>query len=114
MIIAEFSKNVAKLKGHAGYAEIGKDIVCAAATGIWYALSTKLEKEEIKGNIKTSKEELSGYLNIQIRWIKTGKEDMVKEVLDTAICGLQRISVQYPENLIVKSAEGGLYSETNY
>lgn len=50
MIEAEFKQKgncfSVKLTGHAGAAPKGKDIVCAAVSGIVYALSAMLEKTE--------------------------------------------------------------------
>lgn len=102
MIKATINTNRIKLEGHAGYAEAGKDIVCAAVTGIWYALRTKLEKEQEKGNLKLEKEELPGYLDIRIEQVAVSNEKMVDEVIDTALCGFEEIAEYYPENLFVK------------
>ena len=42
MIVADFSKSAKgfrmRIKGHAGYDEEGRDIVCAAASSLVYAL----------------------------------------------------------------------------
>lgn len=49
MIRATFSGTTLSLQGHAGAAAFGQDLICAAVTGLVYALAqrlTELEKEE--------------------------------------------------------------------
>ncbi len=43
MIRARFTENRLTLLGHAGYAEKGQDVVCAAASALVYALAGSLE-----------------------------------------------------------------------
>ena len=40
-----------RLKGHAGYAEIGKDIVCASATILAYTVAQFVTEAEHKGDL---------------------------------------------------------------
>lgn len=46
MIRARFTGNRLTLLGHAGYAERGRDIVCAAASALVYALIGALEDQD--------------------------------------------------------------------
>lgn len=46
MINICISKNKVTIKGHSGYAEVGKDIVCAGVSALFYAFSGYLEKKE--------------------------------------------------------------------
>ena len=101
-------ENVIQIKGHAGYAERGKDIVCAAVSGIWYALVGKMERESRKRNLTYTYLEKDGEVCIEVTWVKHSKEICVWEAFDTVLCGMELIAAQYPENLSIKNAGGGL------
>ncbi|MEE1047773.1 MAG: ribosomal-processing cysteine protease Prp [Clostridia bacterium] len=46
MIKVYIGKGVVEIKGHSGYAEMGKDIVCAGVSALFYAFSGYLEEKE--------------------------------------------------------------------
>ena len=46
MIKVYIGKGEVEIKGHSGYAEIGKDIVCAGVSALFYAFSGYLEAKE--------------------------------------------------------------------
>lgn len=58
MIVAKFSMDEAKkkaslrLSGHAGYSDIGTDIVCASASILAYTLAQMLKGNEARGQCK--------------------------------------------------------------
>lgn len=59
MITATFTEHEKKLslrlEGHAGYAEIGKDIVCASASILAYTLASVVESiDDVVSSIKLS------------------------------------------------------------
>ena len=45
-----------RLEGHAGYAEHGKDIVCASASILAYTVAQYVEYEDKQGNLKAPAE----------------------------------------------------------
>lgn len=45
MIKVYIGKGVVEIKGHSGYAEMGKDIVCAGVSALFYAFSGYLEQK---------------------------------------------------------------------
>ena len=45
-----------RLKGHAGYAEHGKDIVCASASSLAYTVAQYVKYEDSEGNLKAPSE----------------------------------------------------------
>ena len=50
--MATEGKNLAlKVEGHAGYAEIGKDIVCASASILAYTMAQCVRDAEMEGNL---------------------------------------------------------------
>ncbi len=60
MIKVTFTENPEKLslrlEGHAGYAEHGKDIVCASASILAYTVAQYVEYEDNQGNLKAPAE----------------------------------------------------------
>ena len=58
MIVARFSMDeekrsiTLKVKGHAGQAEKGKDIICASATILAYTVAQNLEGAKVRGLLK--------------------------------------------------------------
>lgn len=99
MIIATFEKNDDKfssysLSGHAGFAEPGKDIVCAAVSALYTtttnALTDYVELTELK--------KLYGENGIYIQTYSDVTEALIKSFYD----GLIEIEKQYPENVKVE------------
>ena len=96
MINADFTKKDGRvrliLSGHAGYAHDGSDIVCAAVSGLFYALVGYLMNLKNEGLI--------------IRSIASGRGDVEcslegEEAMKLACIGLVQIALQYPAHLSV-------------
>ena len=96
MITASFTRNETGLRlalsGHAIYCESGDDIVCAAVSGIFYALCGYLANTHKEGLI--------------IHSIRPGCGDVEcdasgEEAMRFACIGLLQIALTYPENLAV-------------
>ena len=85
------------IDGHAGYAEHGKDIVCAACSGITYALLAFLEQysEEVADIAGPVVE--SGRFYITCR----GTEN-IATAFHMAVLGLRKISFQYPDYVTIQ------------
>lgn len=66
------------VKGHSGYAEKGKDIVCAGVSTLVYMLVNSCDCEVYGDSIKVYDD---------------------PRVFDAVICGLKKISENYPKNL---------------
>lgn len=45
-----------RIEGHAGYAEVGKDVVCASASILAYTLAQYVKYEDEQGNLKAPAE----------------------------------------------------------
>ena len=96
MIKADFTKKNGRIRmtlsGHAGYSEDGKDVVCAAVSGLFYALVGYLMNLKSEGLIIYS--------------IDSGKGDVEcssdgEEAMKLACIGLVQIALQYPRHLTV-------------
>ncbi|ADL07530.1 ribosomal-processing cysteine protease Prp [Thermosediminibacter oceani] len=94
------------IRGHAGYAEYGKDIVCAAVSAL--AETAVLGIEEVAGvNVSPVKRE--GYFHLTIP--EDESEDKLARVgiiLDTIVIGLKDIAKTYPSHIKVETKRGGV------
>ena len=97
MIVADFSKNKngfhVLIEGHANYGEAGKDIICAATSGIVYALCGYLLNFK-KGSFR-------------INYMERGRLDIecsadCEDYLQLACLGIYQIALEYPDNICVK------------
>lgn len=91
------------IDGHAGYAEHGKDIVCAACSGITYALLAFLEyySEEVS--------DVPGLIVESGRFYVACKgTDRIATAFHMALLGLRKIGSQYPDHVsITYSGQAG-------
>ncbi len=82
------------VSGHAGYGDGGADIVCAAVSGIFYALAGYLANSEFKANIRAAR---SGFADIEC---SRGGEEAMKQ----ACIGLLQIQLSYPGTVNVSNS----------
>ena len=87
------------VSGHAGYAEKGKDIVCAGVSALTRALQEYIEKTvELWDAQFISKSIRDGFMSFSIEGIKD--DSLYSNVLNTVfmcILGLEAIEEQYPD-----------------
>ncbi len=81
--------------GHAGWADDGRDVVCAAVSAIlqsaWLGLS-EVAKVEITGARD------HGFL--ELTWPKASRDDAsVSAIVSTAALSIERIALQYPSHV---------------
>ena len=92
MIIIQHSKNQIKLIGHAEYAPIGKDIVCAAVSALLQTFIEsvdKLTEDKIKCDISAGKAVIE-YEN---------PSERMKLLIDSFFVGVRMIAEEYPQNV---------------
>lgn len=95
MIRIEVKKKEITVKGHAGFADAGKDIVCASVSSIIYTTVNgifNIDKSAIKF------EEDSKLLKISLMHPST----VVTILLDNMVGLLEELENQYPENIKIK------------
>ncbi len=85
--------------GHAGWAEDGKDIVCAAVSAIlqaaWLGLS-EVAHVEVAGTRKKTQSEAV----LELAWPQGSRDDAgVKAIVTTAALSIERIAAQYPDHV---------------
>jgi len=96
-ILRDSKGNIYKfnIKGHAGFDEYGKDIICAAVSAI--SQTAVLGIEALK-TVKIKKKIESGDLQIDIIDKGLPEDDIqLKAILETMVLGLKDIEADYPE-----------------
>ncbi len=86
-----------KITGHAGYADQGKDIVCASASSI--ILSSVNLAIEFNKDVKYTDD-----LN-KIEIINNTNDENVKKVFSNMITCLEDLERQYPDNIKISKGE---------
>lgn len=114
MIIAKIYKDKMSyirrysIKGHAGYADYGKDIVCAAMSIL--AQTTLLSLVEVCGldenTIKYSIDEKSGFIDVELpKDIEISILEKTQILLESLIVGINSIVESYPEYVTLENGE---------
>ena len=99
MIKVVYNKDFKNLKitGHAGYADKGKDIVCASASSI--ILSSINLAIEFNKDVKYTDD-----LN-KIEIINNTDDENVTKVFSNMILSLEELERQYPDNIKISKGE---------
>lgn len=96
------------LCGHAGYADKGKDIVCASATILAYTAAENLRRMYLSGRLKKPPNIRMREGDIFIQCIPEEDEIQMTDDVFRIICaGYELLARDYPEFVAVKSAETG-------
>ncbi|MGL4308419.1 MAG: ribosomal-processing cysteine protease Prp [Cetobacterium sp.] len=87
-----------KATGHAEYADIGEDIVCAAlSTTLQFPLAGLQEVLDMTPRFEINSD---GYLEVDLRGMDlSSKEKEVNTLLDSMLIMLRELSKGYPNNL---------------
>ena len=88
------------VSGHAGYAEKGKDIVCAGISSIVSALHGYIENYPDCVSYSSFSDEDGGFMDITAEF-PAKAESAVKAAFDMALIGLLQIEMSYPNNVTV-------------
>ena len=86
-----------KITGHAGYADKGKDIVCASASSI--ILSSINLAIEFNSEVKYTDD-----LN-KIEIINNTNDENVQKVFSNMILSLEELERQYPDNIKISKGD---------
>lgn len=110
MIHIEFAKGengksmILTLRGHAGYAEKGKDIVCASATILAYTVAQVVTDLYSRGKLKKKPTIRLDPGNICVVCKpKRGAYYQVQTAYDVAKAGYALLAESYPENVRIQS-----------
>ena len=93
-------------KKHSGFAESGKDIVCAGISCITQTAVLGLENVA-KVDCNTQIDPQKGYLSVQIAQndINSAKFESAQIILRSMLCGLEDLQEQYPKYLKLEESE---------
>lgn len=107
MIKVQYSQKQHKLriKGHAGFAQKGEDIICAAASMIFYNLAQVLMEYNREKTMTKPVEMKYGDVSVIRAYPKTGIEPWVDHDFYYALTGFRLLANQYPEHVDVVITE---------
>lgn len=92
LIVVKIRENRLTIEGHAGYAEPGKDIVCAGVTALTQTLIKSIEdltEDKIEYDISP------GRADIKFRNLS----EKAKALVDSFFVGIRLIADEFPENI---------------
>ena len=92
MIIVEKSPNSIRVKGHAGYAEMGKDIVCA---GVSVLVQTLIQSLEDLTDTKFEYEMAAGVADIKFEHLSS----RARLLVSAFFIGVELIATEYPHHV---------------
>lgn len=91
-----------ELKGHAGYAKYGKDIVCSAISAIASTALLGLIRVSSQ-NVEYTRDDTSGYLTFEVPTGNTSEELIKQEaILETMLLGLRDLEQGYQSFINLK------------
>ena len=93
--------NKLSIKGHAGYADSGQDIVCAGASAVAQTCVIGLKKVAGVDPLVTLK---NGFFALALpEGISAKSADRALCILETAYLGLKDMALSYPSNIRVRT-----------
>jgi len=97
MITVIKRKHCITVKGHAGYAESGRDIVCAAVSALTYNLQESINRltDDTVGFCYAPGEAVISFGDISAE---------TKLLIDSFIVGIEMLSYNYPDNVRIDQA----------
>jgi len=95
MITISRKQNQITIEGHANYAPMGQDIVCASVSALFITLMNSI------AILTDSEAKLDGDSNTRILNIK-GIDDSTKLLVDSFFIGIRGISEEYPDYVEIK------------
>ena len=91
-----------EIKGHAGYAEYGKDIVCAGASTICSMLLIAADDAKAHGEIKVKTDKrCHGMVKLCYRYEKANSR--VRYIAELVIEVYRMLAEEYPDNIEIES-----------
>lgn len=88
-----------RLEGHAGYAEEGKDIVCASASILAYTLASLIESHGIKSTTNLE----GGDATIECECTDHPMMDVIRDAFNFALWGYTLLEQNYPQYVRVNT-----------
>lgn len=94
------------VSGHAGYAERGKDIVCAGVSALVYTLIARANRYASVNLADVSiEDDPDGGMSIEI-YADDAVHTAAREMFSTVRCGLKALADKYPQYVCVREKGG--------
>lgn len=102
MTEAKYNKEKLELsiRGHAGYDELGKDIVCAGVSALFFAAYAELRNRGFKYFADLD----DGYVFLKA-YPSAEERHTCLAIFDTVVAGLENIAQHYPDNIQLTKEE---------
>ena len=81
------------IDGHAGYDDPGKDIVCAAVSGISLGLLNAVDM--LLDEKLPVQQGDSGFLHLELPMLESQKQERVQLLMDAMIASLRSVAIEY-------------------
>ena len=94
-----------EVKGHAGFAEKGTDIVCAGASMLVQALVGSLDVAEQRGRCEYKAKNTEDGEAIIWAFARPGTQAEIKAYFRMCVTGLRMLQREYPTHVSVKDVE---------
>lgn len=85
---------VIEIRGHAGAAEYGSDVICAAVSALTVTLAERLRREDAETG------------NGRARIVYSRRARRERESAEFAICGYRLLAEKFPENVHYQEIRG--------
>jgi uncharacterized protein YsxB (DUF464 family) len=95
-IFYERDRHFLTARGHANYAPVGQDIVCAAVSALLYALIIALREQEENGTCRVRE------IAFSKGWADIAAEGAVDDAFALILGGLQQLQLRYPNCVSVE------------
>lgn len=105
MITAAFDRDrmTLKVQGHALYADAGKDIVCAGASALVFALTEQMQNMCRAGLVKDVLHSVhKGDYTLHVQLVDEESRLLVQVAFDTIRAGFDLLAAKYPEHIKIR------------
>lgn len=108
MIQVSFSDNSFRMTGHAGFAAVGQDVVCAAASMLAYTVAFNVWLAGRDGKLESPCEirMQPGDVRISCRPKEESREE-IRLLFAYMHRGYDLLAKNYPDNVVIQPAEAG-------
>ena len=90
------------VRGHAGYAEAGRDIVCAGVSALFYAIPTTLREKGFK--CYADADEREGFATVRA-FPAAEERHSCFMIFETVVAGMKALASNYPDYVHVDKEE---------
>ncbi|MDP4143876.1 MAG: ribosomal-processing cysteine protease Prp [Bacillota bacterium] len=91
-----------KIEGHAGYDDLGHDIVCSAVSSLTYAIANGItEVVGVPANCYVK----DGYVNVELQGLSQNEIEQCQVLMKTMLLGLRSMEINYGDYISIEERE---------